>query len=88
MLLDVLLFPITVPLKGAIWVVRQLEERALAQFYDPEVLRAELIRLRISYERDAISQEEYRKKSEEIWERLKLATANDREDNDDGDSTD
>jgi hypothetical protein len=86
-LLDALFFPVVAPLKGTIWVLQQIEKRALDQLYNPDVLRAELLQLRISYERNTISLAEYQKKSQAIWERLNMITVNDGEDEDDGDST-
>jgi hypothetical protein len=86
-LLDILTFPFTAPVKGTVWVVEQIRERALAELYNPDQLRAELIRLQISYERGMISEEDYSKQSEEIWERLKLINA-DSEGDVDGDDAD
>jgi hypothetical protein len=86
--MDILLFPVVAPLKSTLWVLQQIEKRALDQLYNPDVLRADLLQLRISYERNTISLEEYREKSQVIWERLNMATANDEEDEDDGNSTD
>jgi hypothetical protein len=85
---DIFLFPLVAPLKSTLWVLQQIEKRALDQLYNPDVLRAELLQLRISYERNTISLEEYREKSQVIWERLNMAMANDEEDEDDGNSTD
>ncbi|TCL56795.1 gas vesicle protein GvpG [Hydrogenispora ethanolica] len=73
-LLDILFFPFTAPVNGTIWAIQQIEKRAYAEMYDPDMLRAELLQLRISYERNMISQEEYDQKSQEIWDRLNLLT--------------
>ncbi len=86
-LLDILSFPFTAPVKGTIWVLEQLRDRALAATSDPDQLRADLIQLRIQYERGAISDEEYSQQSEIIWERLKLLTV-DTEGDIDGDNAD
>lgn len=85
-LLDILLFPFTAPINGTIWALQQIEKRAYAEMYDPNLLRAELLQLRISYERDMISQEEYDEQSQAIWDRLNLLT--DEEGDDDADTTD
>jgi Gas vesicle protein G len=74
-LLDILSFPFTAPINGTIWVIEQLREKALAEISDPDKLRADLIQLRISYDRGTISEEEYSEQADEIWERLKLVTA-------------
>jgi hypothetical protein len=84
-LLDILTFPFTAPVNGTIWVIEQLRDRALAAVSDPDQLRADLIQLRINYERGTISEEEYSQQSEVIWERLKLVAADsggDRDGND------
>ncbi len=85
-LLDILLFPFTAPINGTIWALQQIEKRAYAEMYDPNLLRAELLQLRISYERNMISQEEYDEQSQAIWDRLNLLT--DEEGDDDADTTD
>jgi hypothetical protein len=85
-LFDILAFPLVAPVKGTIWVLEQLQERARAELYDPEKLKGDIIQLRISYERGMIPEEEYSRQSKEIWERLKLATAN--LEGDDSDTTD
>jgi hypothetical protein len=87
-LLDVLFFPVVAPLKGTTWVLQQIEKRALDQLYNPDVLRTELLQLRISYERNTISLAEYQGQSQVLWERLNMITANDEEDEDDGNATD
>jgi hypothetical protein len=87
-LLDVLFFPVVAPIQGTTWVLQQIEKRALDQLYNPDVLRGELLQLRISYERNTISFAEYQEKSQVLWERLNMITASDGEDEDDGDSTD
>jgi hypothetical protein len=83
-LLDVLTFPFTAPLKGTIWVIEQIRDRALAEINNPDRLRADLIQLQISYDRGTISKADYSKRSNEIWERLKLVTV-DSEGDADGD---
>jgi hypothetical protein len=85
-LLDILTFPFTAPVNGTIWVIEQLRDRALAAVSDPEQLRADLIQLRINYERGTISEEEYSQQSEVIWERLKLVAADSGGDTDGNDA--
>ena len=82
MLWDILTFPYTAPIKGTIWVIEQLRDKALAEIYDPDQLRTDLLQLRISYERGTISEEDYSKQSDEIWERLRLVTADSEGDTD------
>jgi hypothetical protein len=72
---DILSFPITAPVNGTIWVIKQLRDKALAEISDPDKLRGDLIQLRINYERGTITEEDYSQQSDEIWERLKLVTA-------------
>jgi uncharacterized membrane protein len=84
---DILTFPIVAPVKGTVWVIEQIRDKALEEMYDPDKLRADLIQLRIRYERGAISEEEYSQQSETIWEQLKLVTADSEGDND-GDDAD
>lgn len=84
---DILSFPVTAPLKGTIWVIEQIRDKVLAEINDPDKLRADLIQLRINYERGSISEVEYSQQSEAIWERMRLANANSEGDAD-GNSTD
>ena len=86
-LFDILAFPLVAPIKGTIWVLDQIRERAQAEISDPDKLRADLIQLRVSYERGNISEDEYSRQSDEIWERLRLTTA-DAEGDIDGDDAD
>ena len=72
---DILTFPLTAPVNGTIWVIEQLRDKALAEISDPDKLRADLIQLRINYERGTLTEEDYSQQSDEIWERLKLVTA-------------
>jgi hypothetical protein len=78
---DILTFPFTAPVNGTVWVVEQIRERTLAELYNPDQLRAELLRLQISYERGMISE------AEEFWDRLNLVNA-DSDGDVDGDDAD
>lgn len=84
---DILSFPFTAPIKGTIWVIEQLRDKALAEITDPDKLRTDLIQLRINYERGSISELEYSQQSEALWERMRLANSNSEGDAD-GNSTD
>lgn len=85
---DILLFPILGPIKGFIWLLEQIEEKALEEMYDPETLRAELIQLRIGFERGDIPEEVYKRKAEELWGRLRTLATENLEGDENGSSTD
>lgn len=70
-ILEVLSLPFTGPLKAAIWAAEQINEKVMAEMYDPDELRGQLLQVRISFERGAISQLEYDAQTAVIWERLR-----------------
>jgi len=78
-LLDLFTFPFTGPINGTIWAIRQIYDKAYSEMYDPEKLKADLIQLRIDYEREAISESKYNQKTREIWERLNASDDEDEE---------
>lgn len=87
-LFDLLSYPITGPINGVIWVMKQLYDKAYTELYDPEKLKMELIQLRIQLERRLLSEEDYQERSKDIWERLNILKEEPEGDDDDGSATD
>jgi hypothetical protein len=87
-LMDLFFFPVTAPIKGTLWVMEQIRDKAMKELYDPDTLRAQLLQLRISYERGTIEEVEYRERSEQIWEQLTESTTEDTDGDEDGYTTD
>ncbi|HYH03229.1 MAG TPA: gas vesicle protein GvpG [Bacillota bacterium] len=67
---ELLLFPLVAPLKGALWVIEQINNRVFAELNDPETLKKELMQLQISFERDVIDEDEYFKQAALVWKKL------------------
>lgn len=69
-LLDLLLFPVALPVRGFLFVLDQIRETADREIHDPEVLRRRLLELQMLYELEEVPEEEYRTRWEELRERL------------------
>ena len=69
-LLDLLLFPVTLPVNGFRFLLEQIREAAERERDDPEVLRARLVELQWLYELEEISEDAYREAWSAISDRL------------------
>lgn len=64
---DILLFPLT----GTAWVIDQIIKHAEAELYDPQKIKKELMETRFLYEMGEISEEEYKIREANLFERLR-----------------
>lgn len=61
------------PIKGVVWLAKQLMEQAERELYDVDKLRGELMELELRLDMGEITEEEYMEAEEEILARLKVA---------------
>lgn len=69
---EVLLLPFA-PVRGSLWVVRQVLAEAERQYYDPAAVRADLARLEQRLEAGEIDEEEFDRLEDELLDRLEIA---------------
>lgn len=67
---DVLLFPITGPVWGLVFVLEEIRDQANAQMLDSAGIRDELSRLRMRFEQGELSAEEFAAYEDALLERL------------------
>lgn len=70
---DILAFPFVAPVQGSLWVIGQIHDQVMAELYDPDRLRNQLIQLQVRYELGNLAETEYLQQAAQVWERLKLA---------------
>lgn len=63
---NLLLFPITAPLNGIIWLGEQIYERANTEFDDQENLHKQLLALQLAFDLGEIPEEEFEIQEEEL----------------------
>jgi uncharacterized membrane protein len=68
-LIDILC-PFLIPVRGITWVGSKLKETAEAELTDESKVQEELLELRMRFEMDEITEEEYEKREAEIMEKL------------------
>ncbi|MGE5660008.1 MAG: gas vesicle protein GvpG [Actinomycetota bacterium] len=66
MSLNLLLFPVTGPLSGLMWIGEKIEERANTEFDDQENLHKMLLALQLSFDLGEISEEDFEAQEEEL----------------------
>jgi hypothetical protein len=54
-----LTFPVSVPLKGVVWLAEKLEERAEREIYNEDAVRGRLLELELLLDMGKITEEEY-----------------------------
>ncbi|MFC7303314.1 gas vesicle protein GvpG [Streptomyces monticola] len=69
---EVLLLPVA-PVRGSLWVIRQVVNEAERQYYDPGTVRTELARLEQRLEAGEIDSEEFDRLEDELLDRLETA---------------
>jgi hypothetical protein len=70
-LTKLLLFPVTGPLDGTMWIAEKLLERAEAEIYDEGKVRAQLMELELRLDLGEIEEDEYMATEEFLLERLR-----------------
>jgi hypothetical protein len=70
-LLDLLAWPVTMPIKGTIWIANKVAEQAMKELYNEDAVRGKLLELELSFDLGEISEEEYLAMEEALMERLR-----------------
>ena len=68
---DILLAPITGPLKGLIFLAKKFNEVAEKEMTDDGAIKEKLMELQLKFEMDEINEEEFNRREEELLERLR-----------------
>ncbi len=71
-LLDLVFFPVAVPVKGFVFLLEQIREMVDKELYDEDELRKKLLELEMEYELGSIGEEEYRQLRSKIAGRMRL----------------
>lgn len=71
-LLDLVLFPVTLPVKGFVLVLQQLKEMADRELYDERALRQKMLELDLAHELGYVDEPDYRRRRLEMTERLRV----------------
>ncbi len=71
-LLDWLMFPVSIPTKGFIFILEHIQEMVDKELYNESELKKKLIEIEMIYEMNNISEKEYRQLRSKIVERLRF----------------
>ena len=69
-LLDLLAWPVTVPIKGTVWIANKVAEQAVKELYNEDAVRGKLLELELRYDLGEIDEAEYVATEEALLERL------------------
>jgi hypothetical protein len=72
---DILLFPITGPLRGVEWVARRIKDQVDHDLFSPESIRGRLHALNERLDSGEISEEEFATEEAELLDQLERAEA-------------
>lgn len=72
-LVDLLTAPVTMPLKGLVWVAEKVAEHAEDQLYDENRIRGQLMELELQLDLGEIDEEGYMEAEEALLDRLRIA---------------
>ncbi|MCF8002478.1 MAG: gas vesicle protein GvpG [Halanaerobiales bacterium] len=72
-LLSLLTMPITGPVKGFMFIIKQIHQYVEKELYDESRLQKKLLQLRMNYERGNIEEKEYKESEAKILNRIKIA---------------
>lgn len=67
---SMLLWPLTLPSDGFMFILEQIRDAVNEELYDPEVVRRRLLELQMRYETEGLSEDEYLSEWEALTERL------------------
>jgi len=71
MLFKLLTLPVSGPLSGTQWLAEKIAEQAEQQYYNPEVVQAQLMQLELQLDLGQITEEAYMAQEELLLARLK-----------------
>lgn len=70
-LTDLLTLPVLGPIKGVMWIARQVVEQAERELYDEDTVRGQLQELELHYDLGEIDEETYLSAEEQLLARLR-----------------
>lgn len=70
-LTDLLTLPVLGPIKGVMWIARQVVEQAERELYDEDTVRGQLQELELRYDLGEIDEETYLSAEEQLLARLR-----------------
>lgn len=70
-LTNLLTLPVLGPIKGVMWVARQVAEQVERELYDEDTVRGQIQELELRYDLEEISEEEYLAAEERLLARLR-----------------
>ncbi len=70
-LLDLLAWPVTMPIKGTVWIANKVAEQAEKELYSEDAVRGKLLELELRYDLGEIDEDEYVAAEEALLERLR-----------------
>ena len=73
LLTSLLTLPVAGPIKGALWVMRQVHEAAEAEFYDPGAIKRALVALERQLDAGEIDEETFEQAEALLLDRLDAA---------------
>lgn len=71
-LLDLLAFPLTGPIKGLVWIAGKITEQAENELYSVDKVRGQLMELELRLDLGQITEEEYLEAEDHLLERLRF----------------
>jgi len=71
-LLNLLAFPVSGPIKGIAWIARNIKEQAEREYYDEDAVRSQLLEIELRRDRGEIGEDEYLAAQDQLLERLQL----------------
>jgi hypothetical protein len=69
--LDLLAWPVTLPIKGTVWIANKVAEQAEKELYSEDAVRGKLLELELRYDLGEIDEDEYVAAEEALLERLR-----------------
>jgi hypothetical protein len=73
LLMNLLTFPVTGPIKGLVWIAETIQDEADKQFFSEESIRAQLMELEMKIDLGEISEDVYTEAETMLLQRLKIA---------------
>ncbi len=71
-LAGLLTLPVLGPIKGVMWIARQVVEQAERELYDEDAVRGQIQELELCYDLGEIGEEEYLAAEERLLARLRI----------------